>query len=130
CPFAFKDRAVSSIASDVNSTSSFVQSASQQRAAAVPMPQQTASQPFADLLDAATSQQQTGPQANPAPPVPANRSPRQSSTVQSNNSSKSSTAAKNSGGPAPTSTSQGQKSRSPTDSKATAASASNNSKSS
>src|ERR1700739_1560414 len=46
CPLTFKDRAVSSIASDVNSTSSFAQSASQQRPSAAPTAQQTDSQPF------------------------------------------------------------------------------------
>jgi hypothetical protein len=70
CPLAFKDRAVPSIASDVNSTSSFAQSASQQRPSAVPTPQQTDSQPFTALLDAVSSQQQTGAQANPSPPPP------------------------------------------------------------
>jgi hypothetical protein len=37
----------------------------------VPTPQQTDSQPFTALLDAASSQQQIGAQANPSPPAAA-----------------------------------------------------------
>jgi hypothetical protein len=113
CPLAFKDRAVPSIASDVNSTSSFAQSASQQRPSAVPTPQQTDSQPFTALLDAASSQQQIGAQANPSPPaapMSTGGSPRQqSSSFQSNNNSKSTAAATDGSNTAPAQTSQGQK---------------------
>ena len=127
CPFAFKDRAVSSIASDVNSTSSFAQSASQPRPSAVPTPQQTVSRPFTALLDAVSSPQQTGAQANPSP-TPASGSQRQSSTFQSNNNSKSSTTATDASNTAPVQTSQGQKSQPPANPNTTAPPPSNNSK--
>jgi hypothetical protein len=101
-----RDRAVPSIASDVNSTSSFVQSASQ-RSTALTASQQTDSEPFSALLDAAAAaQQQSGAQANPPPPPqqPAISSPPQSSnfqssSFQSNSSPKSSTATKDSSNP-------------------------------
>ena len=108
-PFAFKDRAVPSIASDVNSASSFVQSASQQRSPTLPTAQQADAQPFTALLDAA-SQQQTSAQANP-PTAPASGSLRRSGAFQSNSSSKSSAAATDSSNPAPAQTSQGPKSQ-------------------
>jgi hypothetical protein len=79
-----RDRAVPSIASDVNSTS-FVQSPSQ-RSSAVPASQQTDSEPFSALLDAAAAaQQQSGAPASP-PPTPqqsAISSPPQGSSFQS-----------------------------------------------
>jgi hypothetical protein len=79
-----RDRAVPSIASDVNSTS-FVQSPSQ-RSSAVPASQQTDSEPFSALLDAAAAaRQQTGAPANPppTPQQPAISSPPQGSSFQS-----------------------------------------------
>src|SRR5262245_36181569 len=103
-----RDLAVPSIASDVNSTSSFAQSASQ-RPTAVPTPQQIASEPFASLLDAAT--QQPAPQPNPAPPDPPSGHPRQSSTPQSNSSTKSNTSTQDSSNSPPAQASQDPKDR-------------------